>query len=178
MSLRTGMKMMNKFYFSSPNSEMKKFPPNFQRKNFSKFFSPEFSAKKFFKIFFPRIFWADFHLFSKIHVSPHVKKQMVQTGQNRAKIHMKTLGKSQITSVLIRGFWQKNEKSAEFFHFWKRFDGFFPQNFQRKKFSKNFGGKIFPQNFQRKKFQRKKFSKNFSGKNFQKISAGKIFKKF
>ena len=32
MSLRTGMKMMNKFYFSSPNSEMKKFPQNFQRK--------------------------------------------------------------------------------------------------------------------------------------------------
>ena len=50
------MKMMNKFYFSSPNSEMKKFPQNFQRKNFSKFFSPEFSAEKFFKIFFPRIF--------------------------------------------------------------------------------------------------------------------------
>ena len=85
-------------------------------------------------------------------------------------------------------FGKKNEKSAEFFHFWKRFDGFFspefsaekifkkfqrkifPQNFQRKKFSKNFSGKNFPQNF-----QRKKFSPEFSA---EKIFTGKIFKIF
>ena len=104
---------------------------------------------------------------------------MVQTGQNRAKIHMKTLGKSQITSVLIHvspyvDFGKKMKNRQNFFIFGKDLTDFFPRIFSGKNFQKILAEKFFPRIFS----QRKKFSKNFSGKNFQKISAEKIFKKF
>ena len=115
---------------------------------------------------------------------------MVQTGQNRAKIHMKTLGKSQITSVLIHvspyvDFGKKMKNRQNFFIFGKDLTDFFPRIFSGKNFQKilaekffprifsgkNFSGKNFPQNFQRKKFSpefsaEKIFPRIFSGKNF------------
>ena len=85
---------------------MKNFPQNFQRENFEKF-SPEFSAEKFLKFFkifsekilkiffkifsgkilknFPQNFWADFHLFSKFHVSPYVKIKWSKLGKIASK---------------------------------------------------------------------------------------------
>ena len=87
---------------------------------------------------------------------------------------MKTLGKSQITSVLIHvspyvDFGKKMKNRQNFFIFGKDLTDFFPRIFSGKNFQKILAEKFFPRIFS---------GKNFSGKNFQKISAEKIFKKF
>ena len=112
---------------------------------------------------------------------------------------MKTLGKSQITSVLIHvspyvDFGKKMKNRQNFFIFGKDLTDFFPRIFSGKNFQKilaekffprifsgkNFSGKNFPQNFQRKKFSPefsagKIFPRIFSGKNFPRIFSGKNF---